>query len=151
MKLLINKSEIQSRISELAKTLNKSLVGSDVLFVGVLHDSFIFYADLIRQIEMDVKCEFIVDTRLDEIPFDVSGKTTVMVFGSAPSAPVVKQLREILNIKGARNSLIYSFMSGSDSTPSLNGCAVENSQNVIGYGIGPEDHQKKYSENVYFL
>ena len=56
---LISAEEIQRRVQELARELARDYEGTDPLFVGVLKGSFIFLADLIRQIPFDVAVDFL--------------------------------------------------------------------------------------------
>jgi hypoxanthine phosphoribosyltransferase len=55
---LINESQIQKRILEIAKNLDKEFKGQELVVVCVLKGSFMYYADLIRALNLDVKCEF---------------------------------------------------------------------------------------------
>ena len=51
----ISESEIKQRVKELAAKLSHDLDGQNPLFIGVLNGSFIFAADLMR--EMTIPCE----------------------------------------------------------------------------------------------
>ncbi len=56
---MISAEEIQQRVQELARTLSRDYEGKNPLFVGVLKGSFIFLADLVRQIPYDVAVDFL--------------------------------------------------------------------------------------------
>ncbi len=56
---MITAEEIQGRIRELAQQLTRDYQGKQPLFVGVLKGSFIFLADLVRQIPFDVAVDFL--------------------------------------------------------------------------------------------
>lgn len=56
---VISEQEIQKRVSEIATDINKKFKGDNLIAIGVLKGSFMFYADLIRQIDGDVNCEFL--------------------------------------------------------------------------------------------
>ncbi len=56
---LITEEQIKKRVREMGASLNKKMKSSKVVAVCVLKGSFIFYADLIRELEADVACEFI--------------------------------------------------------------------------------------------
>lgn len=56
---LIEEREIQRRVKELAKEIEKDYYGKNPIFVGVLKGSFIFLADLIRNINYNVEVEFL--------------------------------------------------------------------------------------------
>ena len=54
----IKEDEIQKKVRELGQTLTKKFKGQEVVAICVLKGSFIFYSDLIRNIETDITCEF---------------------------------------------------------------------------------------------
>ncbi len=54
----ISEADIQKKVKEIGQSLNKKLKGKDIVAVCVLKGSFVFYSDLIRNIETDVQCEF---------------------------------------------------------------------------------------------
>jgi hypoxanthine phosphoribosyltransferase len=57
---LINKEDIQSRIKSLANEINKDYKNhNDLVFVCILRGSFIFFSDLVRELNLDIEVEFI--------------------------------------------------------------------------------------------
>jgi hypoxanthine phosphoribosyltransferase len=54
----ISEEKIQKRVQELGKTLTDKFKDKEVVAVCVLKGSFMFYSDLIRQIDADLTCEF---------------------------------------------------------------------------------------------
>lgn len=56
--VFLSKEEIQSLVMELATRINKDYRGKDPLLVSVLNGSFIFSADLIRQLDFDPQLSF---------------------------------------------------------------------------------------------
>ena len=55
---IIAEEQIKKRIKEIAKDITKSSSGKTLVAVGVLKGSFLFYADLIREIGLDMICDF---------------------------------------------------------------------------------------------
>jgi hypoxanthine phosphoribosyltransferase len=55
---LIRLAEIEKRIAEIAKQINADYKGRTPVLVGVLNGSFLFTADLIKQIEIPVEVTF---------------------------------------------------------------------------------------------
>ena len=51
----INETEIISRIKEIATEINKEYKGKKPLFLCILNGSFMFTADLVK--EIDIKCQ----------------------------------------------------------------------------------------------
>ena len=59
LKLLHSRDEIRSRVAELAAEIRGDYQGKNPLLLGVLKGSFVFMADLVRELEMPVEVEFI--------------------------------------------------------------------------------------------
>ena len=53
--ILLTEEQIQAKVSELAALLSEEYAGKDPVFVGVLKGVVIFYADMIRA--MDIPCQ----------------------------------------------------------------------------------------------
>jgi hypoxanthine phosphoribosyltransferase len=59
IEVLIPESQIQARIAELGAQISADYEGQTVVLVGVLKGSFMFMADLCRQISVPVRLDFI--------------------------------------------------------------------------------------------
>ena len=55
----ISKAEIQKRVQELAEMINAEYAGKKPLILGVLNGSFIFAADLFRELTIEAEISFI--------------------------------------------------------------------------------------------
>jgi hypoxanthine phosphoribosyltransferase len=56
---MISEPRIQRRIHDLARELSADYRGKVPVFIGVLNGSFIFFADLIREITIDCEVDFL--------------------------------------------------------------------------------------------
>jgi hypoxanthine phosphoribosyltransferase len=54
----ITEEQIQKRVKEIAMRINADYAGKTPIFIGVLNGSFIFLADLIREINVDCEMDF---------------------------------------------------------------------------------------------
>ena len=54
--VLLTEEQIQSKVKELAKQLSEEYAGKDPVFVGVLKGVVVFFADMVRNLE--IPCEF---------------------------------------------------------------------------------------------
>lgn len=61
-KPLLSTEQIQEKVSELAAIISRDYAGKDILAVGILKGSFMFFADLIRAIRVPVTVDFILAT-----------------------------------------------------------------------------------------
>ncbi len=58
-RIFISEQDIASRVKDLAAELNRDYAGRMPTFIGVLNGSFIFFSDLIRQIDVDCEIDFL--------------------------------------------------------------------------------------------
>jgi hypoxanthine phosphoribosyltransferase len=58
-RISIPESEIKQRVSEVAKRINHDMAGKNPIFLAVLNGSFIFAADLLREIDLPCEISFI--------------------------------------------------------------------------------------------
>ena len=111
-RISIPEAEIKRRIKEMAGQISKDLEGKNPLFLGVLNGSFIFAADLMR--EMTIPCEISFVklasyqgttstgkvTEVIGINENLSGRTVVIVEDIVESGTTMKRMIEQL---GTRN------------------------------------------------
>lgn len=57
-KILLSEQQIQDRIAELGKELTKEYAGKNPLVVGVLKGVVVFYADMVRQLDVPCQMDF---------------------------------------------------------------------------------------------
>jgi hypoxanthine phosphoribosyltransferase len=57
--LILTQSQIEKRVKEIANEIDKDYVGKIPIFIGVLKGAFIFLADLVRNIELPLKVDFV--------------------------------------------------------------------------------------------
>lgn len=55
-KVLINQEQIEQKVKQLAAELSREYAGKDPVFVGVLKGVVVFFADMVRNI--DIPCQF---------------------------------------------------------------------------------------------
>jgi hypoxanthine phosphoribosyltransferase len=58
-RILLSEEQIDARIRELGKEISRDYRGKNPIMIGVLNGGFIFMADLVRHIEIDVEVDFI--------------------------------------------------------------------------------------------
>ncbi|MFQ6607105.1 MAG: hypoxanthine phosphoribosyltransferase [Fidelibacterota bacterium] len=56
---LITASQISKRVKEMGSEISRDYAGRVPIFVGVLNGSFIFMADLVRELDIDCEVDFI--------------------------------------------------------------------------------------------
>jgi hypoxanthine phosphoribosyltransferase len=59
-KILFTRSQLENAVSRLAREINEDYRGQKLLMVGILKGAFVFMADLIRHLDLDVSVDFVV-------------------------------------------------------------------------------------------
>lgn len=111
-RISIPESEIKARVKALAQQISKDLEGKTPLLLGVLNGSFIFAADLMREMTIPCEISFVKlasyqgttsTGKIKEvlgINENLSGRTVVIVEDIVESGQTMKQMVESL---GTRN------------------------------------------------
>ena len=111
-KISITEAEIKERIKAVAQQMSKDLEGKNPLFLGVLNGSFIFAADLMREMTITCEISFVKlayyqgttsTGKIKEvfgINEDLTNRTVVIVEDIVESGLTMKQMIESL---GTRN------------------------------------------------
>ncbi|HKF51966.1 MAG TPA: phosphoribosyltransferase family protein [Candidatus Acidoferrales bacterium] len=81
MKVAYSRRELAARITELGKAISKDYRGRTLDVVSILENSFLFAADLVRQISCPVVCHF-VRTEMRDV--ELGGATWPELFFSTP-------------------------------------------------------------------
>ena len=58
-KISLPSEKIQTSITEMADKINSDLKGEEIIFIGILNGSFMFAADLLKQITLDCNITFL--------------------------------------------------------------------------------------------
>jgi hypoxanthine phosphoribosyltransferase len=56
---MISERQIKAKVKQLAREISKTYTGTAPVFIGVLNGSFIFFADLIREITVECEVDFL--------------------------------------------------------------------------------------------
>lgn len=59
-KPLVTQEALRARIRELGKQISKDYQGKDLVVVGVLKGAYVFFADLVRVIQLPIQIDFLI-------------------------------------------------------------------------------------------
>ena len=165
-KTSITEAQIKERVKELARQLSEDLKDKNPLLLGVLNGSFIFAADLMR--EMTIPCEIsfvklasyqgITSTgKVHEvlgINEDLTGRTVVIVEDIVDTGRTMKQMIESLGTRNPASVHICTlFVKPEKLEEQLNieyaAFSIPNDF-IVGYGLD-YDQQGRWLKEIYTL
>jgi len=161
--VLFTEKEIQTRVKSLALEVSykNNPENSSRVMIGVLNGAFMFFADLVRNMEVDCEIDFMqaksylgqVQDRVDilkDVSIDLIGKDVFIVDDIYDSGNTMKRLIAHLQTKGAKSITpvtlfrrSYSYMDGL-----MYGFELSNEAWLVGYGL---DATNGYKRNQKFI
>lgn len=157
-KVLITKEEIAKRVSELGEQITKEFDGEELIVVCILRGSCIFFADLVREIKLDVLLDFMILSSYGDgsstsgqvsvkkdLSEDIKGKNVLVVEDIIDSGNTIKRLKEILSEREPKRLKICTLLDKPerrevDIKSDYVGMNIPN-EFVVGYGL---DYAQKY-------
>lgn len=154
----IPENKISERIRELAAEINNDYKGKNPIFIGILNGSFIFIADLIREIKVDCEIDFLKlssygDDKissgqvrlLKDLNCQIENRDIIIVEDIVDSGLSVKFIKNIIEEKKPSSLKFISLLfkknvSNLDFKIDYIGFNIKNDF-VIGYGL---DYAQKY-------
>lgn len=151
-KVLVTREELDRKTTELAKEIERDYKGKDLVLVGVLKGGFIFLADLVRKISMDITIDFIsvssygnstqssgVVRILKDIDSDITGKHVLLVEDLIDTGLTLNYLKELFNTKGCASVKLAAILDKPerrkvDLKVDYSGIKIPD-EFVVGYGL----------------
>ncbi len=106
---LIEEEKIKRRIKELASEIKKDYEGKKPLFIGILKGAFIFLADLVREVDMDLEIDFLAVSSygkftettgeveiLKDLQIPVKGRHVIIVEDIIDTGLTLKYIKDML-------------------------------------------------------
>ncbi len=120
---LIDKEKIDKKTKEIGTSLTQQFKGQTPIVLGVLNGSFMFYSDLIRNMDLDVICDFValtsygndhITTGEVRITLDlmnpVRGKDIIIVEDIVDSGYSMEFLISSLKSRGCRSVTLVTLL-----------------------------------------
>lgn len=166
--VLFTEEEIQTRVKSLALEVSykNNPENSSRVMIGVLNGAFMFFTDLVRNLEVDCEIDFMqaksylgqVQDRVDilkDVSIDLTGKDVFIVDDIYDSGNTMKRLIAHLQTKGTKSitpvtlfKRSYSYMDGL-----MYGFELNEEYWIRGYGLDNVDGTKRnlrYVEGTIF-
>jgi hypoxanthine phosphoribosyltransferase len=162
----ISAEEIAKRVKELGQQLSKDFEGKNPLFLAVLNGSFIFAADLMREITIPCEISFVKlasyqgttsTGKIKEvigINEDLSGRTVVIVEDIVESGLTMKRMIETLGTRNPASVHICTLFVKREKLQvdldiEYSAFSIPNAF-IVGYGLD-YDQQGRQLKEVYSL
>lgn len=157
-KVLIDEKTIKQRVIELGAQISRDYAGKDILLVGVLRGSVIFFADLIREIDCDVVIDFISVSSygashkttgevrmLKDLDEAIDGKDVIIVEDIVDTGLTLQYLKKVLISRNPKSLKVCCLLDKPDRrkveiSSDYLGFTIPN-EFVVGYGF---DYAQKY-------
>lgn len=160
---LISEQEIQKRVKELADTISKDYQNSTPLLVGVLKGAWVFMADLVRNISIPIRCDFLqvssygkatessgIVKIVTDLKCSIEGTDVILVEDIVDTGLTLKYIMDYLAIRRPKSIKLCSLLDKParhqiEFKVDYLGFEVPN-KFVVGYGI---DYQELYRNLPY--
>ncbi len=155
--------EINSKVKEVAKKIENDYAGQELIVVGILKGASIFCADLIREIDLDVRMDFMVVSSygsstsssgtvkiIKDLDIDIENKNVLIVEDIIDSGLTLSSLVDALKTRKPKSLKLCTLLDKpqrrtSDIKVDYVGYVIED-KFIVGYGI---DYAEKYRNLPY--
>jgi hypoxanthine phosphoribosyltransferase len=153
LEVMFTAEEISARIKKLGAQITAEYAGKDLVLVGVLKGSVIFLADLMREIDLPLKIDFMAVSSykdgtvstgdieiLKDLTNPIRGKDVIIVEDIVDTGLTLFRLTEILGSRGANSLKIATLLDKpeprlkKDLKIDYTGFVIPN-KFVVGYGL----------------
>lgn len=163
LEVLYTKEQLQRRVAELGAQISKDFQGKDLVLASVLRGSYIFMADLSRQVALPCTIDFMAVSSygrgstssgqvniIKDLSDPIEGKSLLIVEDILDSGNTLYYLREVLSARHPASISICTLLDKPDRREKnifadYSGFLVPNAF-VVGYGL---DYAEKYRNLPY--
>ena len=157
MKLLLSESDIKKRVKELADQISVDFKDKTPIFVGILNGSYVFMADLLRELNIQVEVDFVKIRSYDgdsstgtikfrkDISADIDGRDVIIVEDIIDSGFTINFLVKRLRNSGPKSVAVASILFKKEVAK------LDFGVDYVGFEIPPEfvvgyglDYDEKY-------
>ena len=157
-RILLSGEEIDKRVTEIAKTITREYAGESVLMVGILRGAVVFFAELVKKIDLDLRFDFMVvssygnstdssgEVRIvKDLSQPIEGMNVIIVEDIIDTGYTLKNLMKLLRTRNPKSLKICALL----DKPSRRKVELEGdyvgfkvpNEFVVGYGL---DYNEKY-------
>ena len=156
--ILVTREQIAAAVDELGAKITEDYQGKELLLVGILKGSVVFFSDLMRAIDLPVKTEFMavssygaatktsgVVNLVKDLTVDITGMDVLIVEDIVDSGMTLSYLKKYLSTRGASSIKIATLLDKPErrrvDLKADYFCFTIPDEFVVGYGL---DYAEKY-------
>lgn len=157
-RILLSGDEIAERVTEIAEKITRDYAGESVLMVGILRGAVVFFAELVKKIDLDLRFDFMVvssygnstdssgEVRIvKDLSQPIEGMNVIIVEDIIDTGYTLKNLMKLLRTRNPKSLKICALL----DKPSRRKVELEGdyvgfkvpNEFVVGYGL---DYNEKY-------
>ena len=158
MKVLLSGKEIERRVGEIAAQITRDYAGESVLMVGILRGAVVFFSELVKRVDLDLRFDFMVVSSygsgtdssgeiriVKDLSQPIEGMNVIIVEDIIDTGYTLKNLKKLLSTRNPKSLKICSLL----DKPSRRKVELEGdyigfkvpNEFVVGYGL---DYNEKY-------
>lgn len=121
--ILLTEEKLKKRIKEIGKDISRDYQGSDLVLIGVLKGSVIFMADLMKEIDIPCRMDFMAVSSygdatqssgvvriLKDLDYQIENKDVLIIEDIVDTGVTLKYLKEYLNSRKPKSLEICSLL-----------------------------------------
>ena len=159
--IIFSEEQLIKRSKEIGEQITKDFYGEEVLLVGILRGSILFFADVMRNIDLDCKIDFIgvksyegtvsKDLKITkDLSEDIEGKNVILVEDILDTGKTLAYIKKELAKRNPKKISICTLLDkkiekSEEVKAQYVGFEVDNVF-VVGYGL---DYSQKYRNLPY--
>ena len=159
--IIFSEEQLIQRAKEIGQQITKDFEGEEILLIGILRGSVLFFADVMRNIDLDCKIDFMgvksyegtVSTNLTitkDLSEDITGKNIILVEDILDTGKTLAFIKKELANRNPKSISICTLLDkkvekSAEVKAQYIGFEVDNVF-VVGYGL---DYSQKYRNLPY--
>ena len=161
VEILFTEAELRKKIRELGKQITRDYAGEELLVVGILKGAFVFMADLIREIDLPLRVDFMDVSSyglstvssgevriMKDLDDSIEGKNVLIVEDIIDTGLTLNYISQILLKRDPKSIKICCLLDKpsrrkSSIRPNYVGYAIED-HFVVGCGLDFAEHYRNY-------
>ncbi len=162
-KVLITRQQVASRVKELGAQITRDYAGEQVTMVCTLRGAVVFFADLIREIDLDLEIDFIAVSSygggtstsgevkmIKDLSSPIAGKNIIIVEDIIDSGVTLNYLKKLLEARQPKSVRICSLLDKpsrrkTELKGDYVGFEIEN-EYVVGCGLDYDQHMRQLAD-----